>query len=126
MACQAGISYARKRDDCEKAMRKFVSYYNAGNANGVASLFSDSWGESKNSIWQAGMRSNPEDYGKILSYKYVTVDSISDDNRITLFKVVAVKRSFMLGFDLDDKMKFGNFRFHTSSKHIDSLFSVLP
>jgi hypothetical protein len=103
-------------------MLKFQGFYNSNNAKGVRSMFSDSWGKRKKELWpQSQLNRIRSGYGKIISCTYITIDTVSDENRLALFKVVCEKRTFVTAFDLDKVNRFGTFRFNTSSPFIDHL-----
>ena len=115
------LGFTQDRTEFENVMAQFVRHYNGANAKGICGMFSDN---GSGCLWtKETLQYTLSKYGKIVSYKYVSIDSVTDENRITLYKVTAQKKTFMLGFDLDEKKKFGTHRFDTSSPHIDSLLS---
>ena len=115
-------AFAHSRADYESAMLKFRSFYNSNNVQGIRSLFSDSWGKSKQTLWtKERLRQMKSGYGELISCSYVTIDTVSDNNRLVLFKTVFEKRTFMTGLDLDKTKKIGTFQLNASSPFIRSL-----
>lgn len=50
-------------------------------------------------------------------------DSVSDHNKITLFRTICTHKTFMIGLSMDKENKLGTFCFNASSPHNDSLLA---
>ena len=115
-------AFAQSRSDYETTMQHFREHFNRGDAKEIRAMFSGSWGKRKKQLWpQHQLDEVRSDYGKMLSCTYVTIDTVSDENRLALFKVVYEKETFMTAFNLDRAKKFRTFRLNTSSPFIDGL-----
>lgn len=115
------VANAQTKQDFENTMRRFVEFYNRSQTDSICSMYSDVW-RDKSVLWSMEKHLKvKKTYGKIKTYKYVLVDTVTDGNKITLFKVNSARKTFMLGMTLDDKTKLQTFRFDTSSPYIDSL-----
>jgi hypothetical protein len=123
-SCPAMLVSAQTQAEYERAMKTFSASYNGGDARAICAMFSDVWGARKRKLWTKNQITEmKKHYGDIKSFGYVAIDSVTDNNRLALFRVVCANQTFMTAFDLDDKRRFRTFRFHTSSPHIDSLLS---
>ena len=113
-------SKAQKKTDYEIVIGKFMKFYNAGQADSICNMFSDSWGKSKATLWkQEDLKELKEKYGEMKSYKYMQMENKSD---IALFKCIFEKTSnFCMGVSLDKKNKMKTHRFKTESDYINDL-----
>jgi hypothetical protein len=115
------IVFSQTKADFTNAVAKFVRCYNSGLSDSLCRMFDD-YGENYPCMFTPdALKSVMKNYGEIKSYKYVCIDTITDKNRITLFKMVSAKKTFMLGLTLDKMNKLGTFRFDTRSGYIDNL-----
>ena len=115
--------FSQTQSDHENAMEKFKNFYNDAQPDSICNMFSDIWGKSKKSLFtKKEINKLQNEYGKIISYKFAGIDSVTDKNKIRLFITTYTKSIQVTGFVIDNKNKFETFRFSTSSPHIDSVF----
>ena len=123
MFLSPSLCMSQTREDFDDIMMKFVRYYNAKQIDSIHNLASDSWGDGKAFLWNdKSVEKLHKEYGKIISHKYAGEDT--NDYNIQFYKMVAEKKVFMTGLTLEEDKKLGTFRFHTSSRFIDSLLKA--
>ena len=106
-------------------MSQFIRCYNASQDDSVYNLFSDTTKKYISPERNARtMKSFRDNCGKVLSYKYLGVDSL-DPNFVTVFKTKwSIVGDKTTSFTLDKKNKFDTWRFITSSDGIDNLLKL--
>lgn len=101
---------------------QFQKYYNSMQKDSIPDLYSDEWGEQKDRLWdKKTMKKLHKKYGSMRSYTYI---GEMDDKSASLYKVVFSKSTHAMGILLDKEGKLLNFRFNTSSDHIDNLMKT--
>lgn len=117
------ISFAQTSLNADIVMSRFQRFYNAKMDDSIRAMFSKTWGatpEKLKQVWEDGSAGGlHKDYGKIISIKYI--GEMDDDPSTKLYKVVTDKDTHATGISLDEENRFLNFRFHTSSDHINKL-----
>lgn len=112
----------QSRAEQDKAVGDFINNCNNLNDDAINASYSHTWDKmmalSNRKMWPAGTAADiMEQYGKILSYKYLGVD----ERGVSLYKLVCRKSTHAFGFTLDGEGKFGTFRFQTTSPQIREL-----
>ncbi|MFN4247666.1 MAG: hypothetical protein ACK4EY_08070 [Flavipsychrobacter sp.] len=110
--------FAQSRDDYDKAFGEFVKYYNKEDWTSICKLMSPS--SDGRCLWKDAGDAVKE-YGKIIKYQYLGVDT-TDPERVTVYKITfADKKVKAASFNFyieKDKRYFGTFRFTTESDEI--------
>jgi hypothetical protein len=109
--------------DYEQVMEQFKNYYNNKRADNIVNMFSDP-GEMKSFFTPESLDRLMNDYGKMISYKYVARDDGDGDSNVALFKTVFDKSVHMFGISINENNKMETFRFETSSSYIDKLLAI--
>jgi hypothetical protein len=104
-------------------MEQFKNYYNNKRADNIVNMFSDP-GEMKSFFTPESLDRLMNDYGKMISYKYVARDDGDGDSNVALFKTVFDKSVHMFGISINENNKMETFRFETSSSYIDKLLAI--
>ena len=112
---------SRSRANYEQVMEKFKNYYNEQLVDSIVNMFANP-AEMKSFFSAKVMEHFNNDYGKMISYKYIGTDDV-DGNNDALFKMVFDKSVHMMGISIDPNNKLENFRFQTSSSYIDKLLA---
>jgi hypothetical protein len=116
--------FAQKQADYEQAMSRFVKFYNNNQGDSIKNM----WPPKERGDWMDKMwskeriESNQKEYGKILSYKYIGIDTEDPNPGLAVFKtqfsVVGWKTTSMT---LEKGHYLSTFRFITSSDGIKKL-----
>ena len=123
-AAPAAAAAVHGNADYENVLAKFKNFYNQNQTDSICDMFSDTWGDRKKSLWTADRNKNIKDeYGNMISYKYIATDDGDGDNDVILFKTVFDNSVHMLGISIDKNNKIVTFRFETSSPYIDKLLA---
>ena len=118
---QPVFAFSQTKNDFTNVVYKFIGYYNRAQSDSICRMFDDYDTDPHCLFPPDYLKTVIAKYGKIRTFNYVGIDTISDHNRITLFKIRSDKKTFMLGLTLEKNNKLGTFRFNTSSPYIDSL-----
>lgn len=118
---------AQNKADYENVVGKFMKFYNNGQPDSICNLFSDTWGEARNTLWTAEKLKDIKDkFGRMISYTYMT----GKPGGLLLYKVVFEKSTHAMGLSIDKKCKLLTFRFKTTSYSIEKMLqqndSTLP
>ena len=118
------VSAQTKRDYMD-AMSRYVTFYNNDQMDSICAMFPKRQSGKFDCFWaqvQSSRRSLDE-YGRITSYKYIGLDT-SDLEPVRVFRVVFAKKGVKAtSFTLHDDLKFGTFRFDTSSDEIERMLN---
>lgn len=118
------IGFAQTRKDHERAIGRFVKYYNNIQGDSIMRMWENGEREEWNQkMWSdKSLTSMHKDFGKILSYKYLGIDTEDPNPGLavfeTQFSVVGWKTTSMT---IDKEGWLGTFRFITSSDGIDKM-----
>lgn len=116
------MASAQTKADYEQIIGKFVTVYNDKQPEQICKLFSYKWGPNFNCMWDKHFTDTYNEYGKIISCKYM--GKVSSDPGIIAFKVVFEKKGTKaMSLSLEEDKKFGTFRFDTSSDEIQAMLS---
>jgi hypothetical protein len=116
--------WAQTQADYEHVMARFVKYYNNKQGDSIIRMWSagerDEW---TNEAWgNKSLASMHKEYGKILSCKYIGIDTEDPNPGLAVFKtdlsVIGVKA---ISLTLEKGNYLGTFRFITSSDGINKL-----
>ena len=111
------ISFAQQKADYEHFVRRFVKYYNNGEADSINHMSRNNDGMWNNLMLQGNLTK----YGKIKSFTYLGIDT-TDPGKTVIFKIVFTKAGKKaLGLTLDKSLYPGNFRFDTSDEEIERM-----
>jgi hypothetical protein len=112
---------AQGRRDYENTVAKFMRYYNKNEVKKICGMFEPEYRKSSCDMWNQAMPLVKKDYGKMLSYKYLGVDT-TDPEQVRVFKVWYTKDTCAMSLTLSgDKKYLGTFRFKTSSDEIERM-----
>ena len=91
MACFSFLkAMAQDQKDYDHVMNKFIQFYNAEQADSICSLFADSWGEMRATLWtKEHILENKKEYGEMSSIIYVGVEP----GNARLYKTVCAKKT---------------------------------
>lgn len=99
-----------------------MTLYNANDAHGITTLFSDVWRSLKEKLWTDRIQKEVfSEYGKMTAFKYMGV--YEGQERIAYFKITYDKSEHMISLTLEWFHKLGTFRFHTSSPYYTDLLA---
>lgn len=120
------IGFSQTKSDYEHVVGQFMKFYNQNQPDSIISLYSDSWGEMKKTLWSKTKNNKTTGkYGKMKSYKYLELykptDGDGGGDGLAFFKVVFTKSIHIMGITLNKQNQLETFRFKTSDPHIDSL-----
>jgi len=111
-------AFAQSKADCDKAFGEFVKCYNKEDWDGICRVIAPS--PNGRCLWKDAGDAVKE-YGKIIKYQYLGVDTI-DPEKVTVYKVTfADKKVKAVSFNFyieENKRYFGTFRFTTESDEI--------
>ncbi len=118
------IGFAQTRKDHERVMAKFVKHYNNKQGDNIIRMWKGGeYDEWNHQMWSdEQLISMHKDYGKIVSYKYLGIDTEDPNPGLavfeTQFSVVGWKTTSMT---IDKEGWLGTFRFITSSDGINKM-----
>ena len=117
---------AQSEADYQNTMARFVRFYNKGLKDSVCTLFPKR--EKTGCFWALADASREERmlerYGRIISYKYLGIDT-TDEEQVRVFKVVFAKAGTKAtSFTLSEDGLFGTFRLITSSEGIEYMLGT--
>ena len=112
---------AQSQKDYDHVMASFKKAYNRHRADKVCDLFPRETRVKVAKVWNnREMDKLYNDYGKIVSYKYLGRDKTDPDN-VTVYKAVFQKKTIPMSLSLDKDKNLENFRLDTHSDEIDEM-----
>lgn len=119
------FGFAQTQKDYEQTMASFVKYYNNKQGDSIARMWQpdpeqDAWSKK---VWSSeSIADMHKEYGKILSSKYIGIDTEDPNPGLAVFKTqFSVAGSKTTSLTLEEGKYLGTFRFITSSPGIDKL-----
>lgn len=104
-----------------KAIARFMRHYNHNATGKICEMFGPEYRKSSCDMWNKVMPKLKIEYGKMLSYQYLGIDT-TDPEQVRVFKVWFAKDTFAMSLTLPgDKKHLGTFRFKTSSDEIERM-----
>lgn len=86
------FAFAQNEQDYARLVDKFVTYYNKQQTDSICTLFPDEKNTGIKCFWKGASTDGTYDmYGKIISYKYIGIDSSATRN-LTQYKMVFSKK----------------------------------
>ena len=111
---------AQTKADYEIAIARFTKFYNSKQADSIQNM----WSPKEDNMWDVKMTEGVnKKYGKIVSYKYLGIDSTdTEQHGLAVFKIQFSKAGKKaLSLTMEKGKYLGTFRFITSSPHIDKM-----
>jgi len=116
----ANAKTSRTTADYEEVMGNFKKFYNNQQTDSIVNMF-ESPEQTKDWFTKDMLDGLVKDYGKMVSYKYLTLTEVypDEDYGVAIFKIEYDRSIVTMGISLNKNNKMGTFRFSTSSPYID-------
>lgn len=112
---------AQTQKDYDHVMASFKKAYNHHRADKVCDLFPMETRAKVAKVWSnRGMDELYNDYGKIVSYKYLGHDKTDPDN-VAVYKAVFQKKTIPMSLSLNQNKELENLRLDTHANEIDEM-----
>ncbi len=119
--CLPILAVAQTRADYEDAIQLVMKFYNARQADSLCRLLERGKEPTNFCIWDVeGVNNTHNNFGKISSFRYLFKDTLRQKG-VTLIKVNATRRTFIIGCILDKEKRFEKFEWNMGSSYRDSL-----
>ena len=126
LAVLPGMAFSQSLAHYVYVMRQFQQYYNHNEPTKICDLFSSDWGQARNDLWTKKENTHLlNTYGKLVSFRYAGIDSVSDKNKVRLFITKFTHHTHVTGIVMNKNDQLETFRFETYSPHIDSVFYAI-
>ncbi len=120
--CSPIIAVAQSRADYEQAIGQVMKFYNANQSDSLCRLLERGKEPTHYCIWDTDdLNRTKNNFGNITSIRYLFKDTLSFHKGVTLIKVKADKRTFIIGCILDKQKRFEKFEWNMGSVYRDSL-----
>lgn len=114
-------AFSQTKLDYENAIMKVRKYYNNNQSDSLCRMFQN-YHVNGICLWDSeDIKSTQDNFGKIESFRYMFIDTLTRHKGVTLIKVVASKRTFIIGCILNEDKRFKKFEWNIGSTYIDSL-----
>lgn len=115
------LVFSQTKKDYENAIMLVKKFYNNNQSDSLCRMLK-SYKEKGFCLWDSQIiKADHENFGKIESFRYMFMDTLTRHKGVTLVKVVAAKRTFIIGCILNKDKKFEKFEWNIGSTYRDSL-----